>query len=352
VEEATMNKTEALYQSLKASVIGQEPQSRFPSTRELMKRYRVSQVTVIQAAERLVQDGLISKSQGKSTLVTELVRSYKPDAKPALCLALPHWNSAWLNSLETAFLANAAKRGDKLLIHVYGQELDPLNLPKERIDALFVVPYRITVETLYRLKKIKPVVVFMGNCKYDEFSCVGADNAHIGLLAAAHFKELGHRKVAFVYTRDEHDEREITALERLKSFQNCCDLYKMECLPVEVLVKAGELDYQAAYAVFRKMLTREANFTAVCACCAPQALRALYENGLRVPEDIAVLAIGEDPINEFTCPSLSSISGSPYAIVDKAVEQAFAEMEGGAQPRWIAVKHAVVQRESTAKRKK
>lgn len=345
-----MNKTATLYCELKALAIRMNPGDRFLSTRDIMMRFNVSQVTVMQATDRLIQDGLIIKSQGKSTRVTEQVNAYKPDAKPVLCLVLPHWNSSWLDQLETAFLALGKELGYELVIHIYNRKISFADFPKARIDAFFVVPYRFSAETMLELKKLRAPVLFIGTHEYNDFSCIGADHGYIGMLAATYLIDLGHKKIAYVATLEKNGS---PGQDNCRlNFQNVCELRNVECVPVEVLVKEGERDYRKVYEKFRELFSAGVDFSAVCTTCAPQALRAILECGYRVPDDVSLLTIGEDPMFEFTYPSITSISGNPESIVRKAVEQAFAELRDNAPKHWIIVKHAVIQRESTAKRNK
>lgn len=347
-----LNKTETLYLDLKALAIRLEPGDRFLSSREIMSRFNVSQVTVTQAMERLIRDGLVIKSQGKATRVTEHVNAYKPDAKPVFCLVLPHWNSPWLGLLEDTFLALSRELGYELVIHIYKKELHVSEFPKSRIDAFFVLPYQFPVETILELKKLSVPVLFIGTHEYSEFSCIGADHEYIGMLAASYLIDLGHRKIGYVCIHEKQDIS-LTQIKCQRSFRNTCELRNAEFIPIDVIVAEDELDYRKVYEKFKELFASgQVNFSAVFTMCAPQALRAILESGYRVPEDISLLTIGEDPMFEFMYPSITSVSGNPEAIVRKAVEQAFSELHDSASKHWIIVKHTVIERESTAKYKK
>lgn len=345
-----MNKTETLYLDLKTLAVRLNPGDRFLSSREIMSRFNVSQVTVTQATERLIRDGLILKSQGKVTRVTEHVNAYKPDAKPVFCLVLPHWNSPWLGLLEDTFLGLSRELGYELVIHIYKKELHISEFPKSRIDAFFVLPYQFPVETILDLKKLPVPVLFIGTHEYSEFSCIGADHEYIGMLAASYLIDLGHRKIGYVCVH-EKQEISLTQLKCQRSFRNTCELRNAEFIPIDVYVAENELDYRKVYEKFKALFTGKVDFSAVFTTCAPQALRAILESGYRVPEDISLLTLGEDPMFEFMYPSITSVSGNPEAIVRKAVEQAFSELNDSASKHWIIVKHTVIPRESTAKYK-
>ncbi len=58
------------------------------------------------------------------------------------------------------------------------------------------------------------------------------------------------------------------------------------------------------------------------------ALSASSEAGLRVPQDIAIVGIDNDPVCEFTCPPLTTSAQPTEAIAKKAVEILFKQMRG------------------------
>ncbi len=343
-----MNKTETLYLDLKSHAIRLNPGDRFLSSREIMSRFHVSLVTVTQATERLIRDGLIVKSQGKIARVTEEVNAYKPNAKPVFCLVLPHWNSPWLALLENTFLELSGEYGYELVIHIYKEELDFATFPRSKVDAFFVIPHHFPVETILQLKRLPAPVLFIGTHEYRDFSCIGADHEYIGMLAASYLIDLGHRKLGCVCIHEEQ-ETALTQLKCQRSFRNTCELRNAEFFPIDVPVAANELDYRKVYEKFKELCAGEIEFSAVFTSCAPQALRAILESGRRVPEDLSLLTLGEDPMFEFMYPSITSVSGNPGTIVRKAVEQAFAELHDSAAKHWIIVKHTVIPRESTAK---
>ena len=134
---------------------------------------------------------------------------------------------------------------------------------------------------------------------------------------------------------------------RILSFCRVSDFVITE-LPEPSLPAAGIVSTTPK---FKALFTGKVDFSAVFTTCAPQALRAILESGYRVPEDISLLTLGEDPMFEFMYPSITSVSGNPEAIVRKAVEQAFSELNDSASKHWIIVKHTVIPRESTAKYK-
>jgi DNA-binding LacI/PurR family transcriptional regulator len=79
-------------------------------------------------------------------------------------------------------------------------------------------------------------------------------------------------------------------------------------------------------------------------------LRALLEQGFRVPEDIALIGADNTPMCDYTSPSLTSVSLNVKQIAEQAID-AIAQKKGSKNGSTTAVGPAtlpfLVQREST-----
>lgn len=77
------------------------------------------------------------------------------------------------------------------------------------------------------------------------------------------------------------------------------------------------------------------------------ALHALAERGLRVPEDLPVIAVGSDAEADFTHPSLTTVAWDVEALADQALEHLLSRIGGDDSPaRTIVVPTVLTRRES------
>ena len=76
------------------------------------------------------------------------------------------------------------------------------------------------------------------------------------------------------------------------------------------------------------------------------AIRALRENGLRVPEDVSVMGIDGLPLGMYLVPQLSTISQSVHAMALRSVEILLGCIEDGKKAVHETVPFGVHRRES------
>lgn len=80
---------------------------------------------------------------------------------------------------------------------------------------------------------------------------------------------------------------------------------------------------------------------------AIEMMHVFKKNGLRIPEDIAVLGFNNETVCKFVEPSLSSIELSSYDLGTEAAELLLKQMKGNREPEKKLVKSRLVIREST-----
>ena len=90
---------------------------------------------------------------------------------------------------------------------------------------------------------------------------------------------------------------------------------KKHKLPTKGLVLEGSFDSESGYDMMREMLERYEKPTAVIAAndaIAVGAMKAVFEKGLRIPEDISIIGFNDDDMSRFTMPSLTTVHAPAY----------------------------------------
>jgi LacI family repressor for deo operon, udp, cdd, tsx, nupC, and nupG len=78
------------------------------------------------------------------------------------------------------------------------------------------------------------------------------------------------------------------------------------------------------------------------------ALRALYELGIRVPDDVSVVGFDDVEESAFATPGLTSIRPDKNAIAAAALDMLVERIRGSeAAPRDVRVSHQLIARESS-----
>jgi DNA-binding LacI/PurR family transcriptional regulator len=164
--------------------------------------------------------------------------------------------------------------------------------------------------------------------------------------AIDHLASLGHRRIAFVSGPADL----ASAKTRHDAFLASLRRKKVECS--KELIRTGNHRFDGGYAAMREILKLSHRPTAVLASndlTAIGIMGALYEAGLRVPEDISVVGFDDIALSGFMSPPLTTIRVSRADIAGFAFTSLYAASQLG---KTAGVTHIVraelVIRQSTA----
>src|SRR5258708_18130269 len=154
---------------------------------------------------------------------------------------------------------------------------------------------------------------------------VKSDNIDGARQATEHLLALVHRRIALL-TRATMD---LSGLERLLGCQQA--LAQAGIAPDSGLVRQSGWNIDEAYEAARGLLAERRDFTAIVAgsdFMAIGILRALTEQGLRVPDDISLVGFDDIEFCHYTTPPLTTVRQDRVAMVPEAVQRLIAMIEG------------------------
>lgn len=175
---------------------------------------------------------------------------------------------------------------------------------------------------------------------------VKLDHLAVGRLAAAHLAALGHTRIAHI-----GGPRALqVGRDRLEGFYQGMRAAGLE--PDERWIEEGNWGYEEGYRAMGRILSRPPYPTALFAASdrmAIGAIRAAYEAGLRVPDDLSVVGVDNIEVSAFTIPSLTTIV-QPYARMGTlAVRMLLDLLEGRSpEPPRVFIQPELVKRQSSA----
>lgn len=150
-----------------------------------------------------------------------------------------------------------------------------------------------------------PVVVVDQKFSDLEVPCVTSDNRAGGRLAAEALLTAGHRRLAFL------GDRADTSLERERGAMEACSAAEIPAPLSLTCTGARFADWTPQLgALLRDAVSKRNRPTALfCSCDAVAriALRTLADAGLSVPRDMSIMGFDDDPIAEWTTPTLSTV---------------------------------------------
>jgi LacI family transcriptional regulator len=147
---------------------------------------------------------------------------------------------------------------------------------------------------------------------------VKSDNADGARQVVEHLLAFGHRRIAFIIGQT----MDLPGMERLFGSQQALARAGLTMDPT--LVRACGWDTDNAYEAAQTLLAERRDFTAIVAgsdLMAVGILRALYEHGLRVPDDLSVTGFDDVDLCRYTYPPLTTVRQDRRAMGEGAVQR-------------------------------
>jgi LacI family transcriptional regulator len=241
---------------------------------------------------------------------------------------------------EGYFYLVASHRHKPDLIEEY-----PLLLQRRSVEGL------IAVDTPWNQQIPIPVVAVSGRGQAKGITQIVLDHDRAAELALEHLYHLGHRRIAFIKGQAFSSDTEV----RWSAIGKAARRLRMEIRPELVVQLEGDLPSpELGYGVTHKLLASRAAFTALFAfndISAIGAIRALRENGYRVPEDVSVVGFDDIQSAAFQNPGLTTVRQPLRRMGRLAAETVLRNITSPSSPsasRRIMVEPELVVRESTS----
>src|SRR5450755_528340 len=208
----------------------------------------------------------------------------------------------------------------------------------------------ITVDTSLEEPLPLPTVSVAGHRTLTGVTNIVLDQERGARVALEHLLSLGHRKIAFMKGQPFSSDSE----DRWKAVCKVAKDLGLEMDP-DLIVKL-ELDDpspQVGYPYAKQLLSRKKPFTALFAyndISAIGAIRAIQEEGLRVPQDISVVGFDDIPWAAFNTPSLTTVRQPLDRMGQMAAATLIRMIENvGENSPEVAIEPTLVIRESTGR---
>jgi LacI family transcriptional regulator len=170
------------------------------------------------------------------------------------------------------------------------------------------------------------------------------------VLALNHLKELNHERIAFMKGNPISSDSE----DRWNAIGQVAGEIGLKIDPeLTVQISTDEASPLLGYPYTKRLLASKKPFTAIFAfndISAIGAIRALQEEGLRVPQDVSVIGFDDIPGAAFHFPSLTTVRQPLIRMGEVAAGTLLDRIEGKKDyPCEIAIEPELVVRESTGK---
>ncbi|EJE4203778.1 TPA: substrate-binding domain-containing protein [Vibrio parahaemolyticus] len=221
----------------------------------------------------------------------------------------------------------AHKNGKHLLIgngyHSAEDERRALELLiNSRCDAMVIHAKALSDEELIGYaNEVKGMVLINRHIQQLAGRCVSLDNEKGALIATEYLMRNGHKKIAHIASSHDIEDTH----QRLQGYHAALNAHGIE-LP-KSYIEYGEPNSDGGEVAMTHLLTKSLDFTGVFAYndyMAAGALAVLEENGIRVPEDIALVGFDDGLIARFVHPGLTTIRYPIEMMAERAAKLALA----------------------------
>lgn len=211
-------------------------------------------------------------------------------------LIVPTINHAIFAEVVQSFSDSVEEAGFTILMTSHGYDLDReydvlRKLLEHRVDGIALIGLEHSEKTYHLIEQQDvPCVAIWNHDEASRVSCVGAENFTAGQLAAAHILQLGHRKVGMIFPRTAGNDR---AQDRLDGAWSALEAQGVT-VPEGWRLESPYSIALAKAAVEDLWLSGARPTALICGndVIAQGAVYAALKLGVRVPEDLSVVGIG------------------------------------------------------------
>ena len=226
-------------------------------------------------------------------------------------LVVPTINHAIFAEVIQAFSDSIDKAGFTLLLASHGYDLDReyamvRKLLEHRVDGVALVGLEHSDSTARLIEQQKiPALAIWNYSENSALPCVGADNRLAGRLATKHLLTLGHREIGLIFPRTTGNDRAQHRLTAVREVLNEVGI----SVPSEHESEAPYSVSQAKHAAIPLLTDRSRPTALLCGndVIAQGALFAAQSLGLKVPNDLSIIGIGDFKGSADVEPGLTTI---------------------------------------------
>jgi len=199
-------------------------------------------------------------------------------------------------------------------------------LLSERIDGILICPVQAETSAIEMLAESQlPVVLIGRRFKGLDMDYVKPNDFHGGELAAQHLIDYGHRRIGMINAPLWIS----SAQERYEGFVHA---HEAAGIPVDQgIIRSGVVNHIEGYREAKALLKTDPTITAIVAYSdfvAFGVARAVWETGLRIPEDISLIGFDDIPLATCLPVPLTTVRSPIDELGDRSIEVLCDKIEG------------------------
>lgn len=233
------------------------------------------------------------------------------------------------------------------------EEQEIKQLLARRLDTLIIASCRSTVDLFFRIEKQKtPYILIDRSLPGLAANFVGVDDEAVGRLATKHLVDIGCKRIAHI-----RGPETSTGMRRLDGYRQALAQARLKIVGDYIIAELkGDVETkQRGAEAMRQLLALKHRPDGVFCFNDPLAMGAMnyaLDQGLRIPEDLAVIGCGNLHYDDSLRVPLSSIDQHSRQIGEEAARLTLAILKTKVPPKpeMVVLQPEVVVRRSTQKR--
>lgn len=184
------------------------------------------------------------------------------------------------------------------------KEMDYLKVFKNQVDGIIFMATEVTPKHYELFDQLRiPIVVIAQKVK--DYPCIIHDDYHAAKDAIHYLINKGHQSIGFIGV-GEYDVA--VGIDRKNGY---LDALKDQDINIkENYIQIGDFSHESAFYLTEKLMSLPEPPTAIFAVTdnlAIGCMEYLKENGYQIPQDVAVMGLGDIKISAYMTPSLTTI---------------------------------------------
>jgi len=279
------------------------------------------------------QERIIQFARENNYKANYLARGLSTGKSDTIGLVVPNIGDSYFARIARRIERKARRSGYNVVYSSTGEDKEReseliASMLNRGVDGLIIASSQKNQEDILELKKRKfPFVLIDRHYPELETNYVGEDNEGGALQATIQLVKTGRKRIGFVTIKTALD----VLHQRLKGYQLAME---QNGLPIEDLW-IRELDYEYTesdmHIHIKSMLQSPSGIEGIVFAThflAASGMRALKEENVRVPEDVALVSFGQMNAFDITEPPITSIVQPVDELGDRAVEILLQNLNG------------------------
>ncbi|MET0394796.1 MAG: LacI family DNA-binding transcriptional regulator [Chitinophagaceae bacterium] len=332
---------------------------------DLARELKLSPATVSrglkdhQAINKNTKKRIVEKAEEMGYRFNTFASNLRKKKTNTIGVIIPRMNSHFVSTALAAMEKVASDSGYNIIISqsmesMAKEEVNAKTMFDNRVDGLLVSLAYDTVNIAHFqrfLKRNIPVIFFDRVHESDDTVSIIIDNYRNGYDITRHLAGQGCSRIMHITGNLKRN----VYRERFRGYQQALEdeglTYEEDMLIISELNEAAGAE--AAERILAMQQRPDAVFVSNDVCAA-SCMRVLKQNGVRIPDDIAIAGFNNDPISRIVEPNITTVNYPSYQMGEIAATHLINHLEGIADihtTNKIILKSEVLLRESTLKKK-